>query len=295
MSRRPDWTHDGRDWPNREASRFVPAAGIVWHVQVMGEGPCVLLLHGTGAATHSWAGAARILARRFTVVAPDLPGHGFTDEPPEALLTLPGMARAIGDLVRALGLRPVLVAGHSAGAAVACRAALDERLDPRTIVSINGAIVPIRNGPGDLAWFSDLARFMVSLPVVPWVLSWQAADRGTVERVLRGTGSEISRESLEFYTRLFRRPGHVAAALGMMAAWDLHSLTRDLPRLRSQLLLVVGENDRTVPPADAGRVRALVPSARLVRLPGLGHLAHEERPELVADLVADAIAEPVSP
>jgi len=295
VSRRPDWTHDGRDWPNREASRFVPAAGIVWHVQVMGEGPCVLLLHGTGAATHSWAGAARILARRFTVVAPDLPGHGFTDEPPEALLTLPGMARAIGDLVRALGLRPVLVAGHSAGAAVACRAALDERLDPRTIVSINGAIVPIRNGPGDLAWFSDLARFMVSLPVVPWVLSWQAADRGTVERVLRGTGSEISRESLEFYTRLFRRPGHVAAALGMMAAWDLHSLTRDLPRLRSQLLLVVGENDRTVPPADAGRVRALVPSARLVRLPGLGHLAHEERPELVADLVADAIAEPVSP
>lgn len=295
MSRRPDWAHDGRDWPNREASRFVPAAGIVWHVQVMGEGPCVLLLHGTGAATHSWARVLPLLARRFTVVAPDLPGHGFTDEPPEPLLTLPGMARGVGDLTRALGLRPVLIAGHSAGAAIACRAALDDRLDPRAIVSINGAIVPIRNGPGDLAWFSDLARFMVSLPVVPWFLSWQAADRGTVERVLRGTGSEIGRESLEFYTRLFRRPGHVAAALGMMAAWDLHGLTRDLPRLRPDLVLVVGENDRTVPPGDADRVRALVPQSRIVRLPGLGHLAHEERPDLVADLITEAATETVSP
>ena len=64
MTRRPDWEHDGRDWPNRTASRFVSAAGIVWHVQVAGEGPALLLLHGTGAATHSWAGVLPLLARR---------------------------------------------------------------------------------------------------------------------------------------------------------------------------------------------------------------------------------------
>ena len=49
-----DWATDGADWPNREASRFVEAAGLRWHVQVMGAGPVLLLLHGTGASTHSW-------------------------------------------------------------------------------------------------------------------------------------------------------------------------------------------------------------------------------------------------
>lgn len=78
------WERDGADWPNRAASRFVTASGLTWHVQAMGapEAPVLLLLHGTGAATHSWAGLAPLLAARFRVIAPDLPGHGFTDPLP---------------------------------------------------------------------------------------------------------------------------------------------------------------------------------------------------------------------
>ncbi|TQF76215.1 alpha/beta fold hydrolase, partial [Elioraea sp. Yellowstone] len=181
----------------------------------------------------------------------------------------------------ALGHAPRLAVGHSAGAAVLARMTIDGAIAPEVLVALNGALVPIRNGPGELPWFSGLARLMATLPVVPWVLSWQAADRATVERLLRGTGSTIPPENVTFYTRLLRRPGHVAAALGMMAAWDLAALARDLPRLAVPLVLVVGTNDRTVPPEEAERVRALVPAARIVALPGLGHLAHEERPDLV--------------
>lgn len=293
MTRHPDWAHDGRDWPNRTASQFVPAGGIVWHVQVMGEGPAILLLHGTGAATHSWAGLLPLLARHFTVIAPDLPGHGFTEAPAEEGFTLPGMARRVAALLAALGQTPNVAVGHSAGAAVLARMTLDGILTPRTIIALNGALVPIRNGPGDLPWFSGLARFMVSLPVVPWFLSWQAADRATVERLLAGTGSTLPPANVDFYTRLLRRPGHVAAALNMMAAWDLAGLARDLPRLAVPLVLMVGTNDRTVPPADAERVRMLVPSARIVRLPELGHLAHEERPDLVAALIEETALAPV--
>ncbi|TJW92291.1 alpha/beta hydrolase, partial [Neisseria gonorrhoeae] len=50
MSDKPNWSVDGKDWPNRAASRFVDAAGLRWHVQMMGEGPVALLAHGTGAA-----------------------------------------------------------------------------------------------------------------------------------------------------------------------------------------------------------------------------------------------------
>ncbi len=67
-----DWNADGSDWPNREASRFVEAADLRWHVQVMGEGPVALLLHGTGSSSHSWRDVMPRLAKSFTVVAPDL-------------------------------------------------------------------------------------------------------------------------------------------------------------------------------------------------------------------------------
>lgn len=281
----PRWDREGRDWPNRAASRFVQAAGLRWHVQVAGEGPVLLLLHGTGAATHSWRGLLPLLAARFTVVAPDLPGHGFTAAAPSHLLSLPGMAQAVAGLLDALGLAPDLAAGHSAGAAILARMSLDGRIAPRALVGLNAALLPLQGMPGHL--FSPVAKLFARLPMVPWVFAWSAADRGVVERLLRDTGSALDPVGVELYARLVRRPGHVAAALGMMAHWDLAALARNLRRLPAPLVLVVGGNDRTIPPADAGRVAALVPGARVVTLPGLGHLAHEEQPGRVAALLAE--------
>ena len=97
-----DWSKDGANWPNRDASHFVEAADLSWHVQRMGKGPALLLIHGTGAASHSWRGVMTVLAERFTVVAPDLPGHGFTQAPPPHRLSLPGMAADLGALLRKL-------------------------------------------------------------------------------------------------------------------------------------------------------------------------------------------------
>ena len=108
---------DGADWPNRDASRFVEVGGLRWHVQLMGAGPTLLLVHGAGAATHSWRALMPLLARRFRVIAPDLPGHGFSDPLKARELSLPGMARALGALLRAMDVSPRVVVGHSAGAA----------------------------------------------------------------------------------------------------------------------------------------------------------------------------------
>jgi magnesium chelatase accessory protein len=198
-------------------------------------------------------------------------------------LTLPGMAAALGALVEALGVSPALVAGHSAGAAVLVRLALDGRIRPRAVVGLNAALLPI--GREHAAFFSGAARLLAGLPFVPRAFAWLASDRGVAERLLRDTGSRIEPRGVELYARLFRKPGHLRAALGMMAHWDLRPLLRDLPRLGPPLVLVVGAGDRSVPPADAQRVRALLPSTRVVTLPGLGHLAHEERPEAVAAIL----------
>ena len=271
------------DWPHRRHSRFVRASGLQWHVQVMGEGPTLLLLHGTGAATHSWRGLMPVLAGHFTVVAPDLPGHGFTDAPAKARLSLPGMARAVLDLLRALNVSPVLAAGHSAGAAILARLALDGHIAPRGLVSLNGAFLPFGGPAGQV--LSPLARVLVGLPGLPRLFAWQASSPRSVDRLLDSTGSRIGPDGAAQYARLVANPRHVAAALGMMAHWDLQPLLEDLPRLQPPLLLIAGARDRSVPPEQAERVRALVPGSRLVLMPGLGHLSHEEQPAETAALV----------
>ncbi|KAA5612893.1 alpha/beta fold hydrolase BchO [Rhodovastum atsumiense] len=284
MADRPVWERDGRDWPNREASRFVRAGGLRWHVQELGQGPLLLLLHGTGAATHSWRGLAPLLARQFRVIAPDLPGHGFTEAPAPQRLSLPGMAGLVTELLHTLGAGPVVAAGHSAGAAILARMALDGHLPARLLVSLNGALLPLRGIPGHV--FSPIARLLTATSLAPRLFAWRAAnDRKVVEQLLRATGSNLEPVQVDFYRRLIRSPGHAAAGLAMMANWDLRPLERDLPRLAVPLVLVAAHNDRTIPASDAQRVQALLSSARVVPIPRLGHLAHEEDPEQIAALI----------
>jgi magnesium chelatase accessory protein len=280
-----DWEREGRGWPNRAASRFVEAGGLLWHVQVGGSGPVVLLVHGTGAATHSWRALVPLLTSRFTVVAPDLPGHGFTAMPPATRgVSLPGMAAGLRALLDALDLQPEVAVGHSAGAAILARMCLDGAIAPRVLISLNGALMPLLGVPGRI--FSPLARLFSNSTFMPRLFAFHAGvDANVVPRLIRNTGSRLDAEGERLYRLVARSPRHVGAAFAMMANWDLRPLVRDLPKLTVPLVLAVGTDDRTIRPSDAARVRAVLAQARIVRLPGLGHLAHEERPETIAALI----------
>ena len=277
------WSRDGGDWPNREASIFVDAAGFQWHLQKMGTGPSLLLVHGTGAATHSWRGLMPTLARDFTVIAPDLPGHGFTQSPPAHRLSLPGMASDLSQLLRALDMKPEIVVGHSAGAAILARMCLDRKIAPRLLVSLNGAFMPYGGIANHL--LSPLAKLLVMNPLVPRMFAWQASNAGAVERLIQNTGSTIDARGIALYGKLVRSSAHVAAALRMMANWRLEPLLHDLPRLATKLLLVVADNDRSISPDVGRQVREIYPQAIIERVSGLGHLAHEEQPQLIANLI----------
>jgi magnesium chelatase accessory protein len=279
----PAWEREGRDWPLREHSVFVDAAGLRWHLQRLGSGPVLLLVHGTGSATHTWRDLAPLLAKRFTVIAPDLPGHGFTRGAGPGQLSLPGMAHALARLLETLGVSPEIAVGHSAGAAVVLRMCLDGALSPRLAVSLNGALLPFGGVPGRV--FSPLARLMAANPLAAQLVAWHGRDAAAVARLLRATGSRLDARAVELYRRLVSHPGHVAGTLGMMARWDLHALGRDLARLATPLVLVTADNDRTVSPREATQVVRRLPAATHMSLAGLGHLAHEERPEMVAALI----------
>jgi magnesium chelatase accessory protein len=194
------------------------------------------------------------------------------------------MAQDLASLCRSLAIRPDVAIGHSAGAAILARMSVDRLIEPKLIVSLNGAFLPF----GGMAsrFLSPLAKAMTFNPLVPYMFAWRGRDPAAVHRLIEGTGSTIDAAGERYYGRLVGNPGHVAAALQMMANWDLHLLVCDLPKLEPNLLLIAAANDRAISPDVARRVHELAPHAALELMSGLGHLAHEEAPARVAEMIA---------
>lgn len=273
--RYPEWSTDGKDWPNRDASNFVRAGGYHWHVQMMGEGPVCLLIHGTGAATHSWRDLMPLLATQYRVIAMDLPGHGFTKGTGQRP-TLEGMATAVGSVLDALQQTPHLIVGHSAGVAIGAQLLLDRAWD-MPLIGFTPALMPF---PGLAAKiFPSLAKILFTNPFVAIIFSRMAQSPGQTAKFLaRATGSNIDAAGAKYYTRLFSKSGHCDGAIRMMANWQLESLGKRLGNLAAPVLLVSAAKDAAIPKSAVTQAAALIPGCKMQEMAALGHLAHEENP-----------------
>ncbi len=271
-----NWEESRASWPNARHSRFPTAAGRRWHVQDAGQGPVMLLLHGAGASTHSWRDVLPDLAQDFRVVAPDLPGQGFTGLGAPGRCGLSQMSMDIATLLAEQDLSPDVIVGHSAGAAIGLRLALDLPGPPPAVICINAALENFR-GPAR-SIFPALAQILSLTPFPAYALSRAARAPALVRMAISSTGSALDETGLELYRRLLMDSGHVDATLCMMANWKLETLLQDLPRLRAPTLFMVGSNDRAVPPDTSLGASRRIPGARVASCPGLGHLLHEEAP-----------------
>ncbi|KAA5804049.1 alpha/beta fold hydrolase [Alkalicaulis satelles] len=270
-------------WPFAEASQIVPAGGVNWHVQRFGAGPALLLIHGAGASTHSFRELAARLKDKFEIVMIDLPGLGFSSS-----LRAPdvaAVARALGALLREIGAAPAVIAGHSAGVAVALRLVLDGHAAPRAIVGFAPALKPYGGRADGIA--SKTARLALLNPLAARLLSAQASQT-RVARLIERTGSRLSPEGLALYQQLLRQPGHIAGTLRLMAHWKLRPLQAELHNIALPVTFAAGEADSATPARAIEATARLIPDCRLISLPGLGHLAHEEDPARAADIILEA-------
>ncbi|MEM9194178.1 MAG: alpha/beta fold hydrolase BchO, partial [Myxococcota bacterium] len=267
----------GPDWPPREHTHELTLDGFRLRAVILGEGPPLLAIHGTGASSHSFAGVGQLLKQQFTVIAPELPGHAGTSTPASFVPSLRETSRILSRLLRELELRPTVAVGHSAGAAVVMQMALDRTIHPDLIVGIGAALVPFRG----------ISRRI--LPTAASLLAnagptrWLATKAGTrrVREVLRSTGTEPSAAVVRRYQKLASQPEHLRAVLAMMAAWELEPLFHRLGQVRSRCVLLAGEHDQAVPFRDQERAVRRLLDAKTVVIPNGGHLFHEEQPELV--------------
>lgn len=270
-------------WPHREFSQFVNVEGIRFHVQIMGQeaAETVLLVHGTGAATHSWRDIMPELATQFRVIALDLPGHGFTEGARAADLSLEGMAMAVGSLLKQLNICPTLVIGHSAGVAILFEMHLRGFLPGSKIVGLNAALAPIEGN----TLLSPLAKLLFLNPMTSRIVSLQARFSGTSKALIKATGSPIDDTGIACYDALLQQPSHIQGAIGMMARWDLVPLQRRLPSIDTPVLLIAAVDDPMVPSAVSRKAVHLIPNARLDVVRKGGHLLHELGPKRVVEII----------
>lgn len=282
------WAQWRANWPLSEHSQWVQTPNQRWHVQRLGQGPLAVLLHGTGATTHTWRESAPLLARDHDVLCVDLPGHGFSSGLQGRAPTPANVSWELNALLHTLGLTPSVLVGHSAGALVAAHWWLSHGIQtqgaaPPSLVVINPAWQAL---PGPSQWLFPLGAWLIDKnPLSGWMLAQRARQPQVVERLLAQTGSHLTPQAVDIYRRMLSEPRHVRGVLQLMCAWDLHCVEDRLAQLTLPVQLHVGMRDATVPPHLAREAAAQMPKANLVTWPELGHLLHEERPEDFVDSV----------
>lgn len=273
------------DWPYRSHIRRVNSPPHDWCVLDIGTGPVILLLHGAGGSGHSFRALIPYLAHRFRVIVPDLPGQGFTRTGARGRFGLDAMAQDLTRLCAAQGWQPAVVLGHSAGAAIALAMAETLPQKPQAVVGINAALGSFEGAAGVL--FPLMARVLALLPLIPTVVSKLWGTPSRVDTLLASTGSRIDAAGRAQYLTLVRDPRHIEGTLGMMAQWQLDGLLARLPAQTVPVLLIASAGDRAVPPRVSERAGAGMKAAKVVVMPKLGHLAHEEAAEDVARMMLD--------
>jgi pimeloyl-ACP methyl ester carboxylesterase len=257
-----------------------------------GSGPVVVLVHGITSTSATWAKVLPYLAERYTVIAPDLLGHGESAKP-RGDYSLGAYASGIRDLLLALGHDRATFVGHSLGGGIAMQLAYQfpEHCE-RLVLVASGGLGPEIN---------PLLR-AASLPGAELVLPVLADER------LLGTGRTVgrmlARVGLRVHTDLGEvLRGHASLSDGETRAAFLHTL-RTIVDARGQrvdasdrlylaqaipFLVVWGERDPIIPVAHAHKAHELVPGSRLEIFPEAGHFPHLDDPLRFDRLLDDFI------
>jgi pimeloyl-ACP methyl ester carboxylesterase len=278
--------------PGLEAIHEIVLHGHRVFYRGAGNGPVVVLVHGITSTSATWANVLPYLAERFTVIAPDLMGHGESAKP-RGDYSLGAYASGIRDLLVALGHERASFVGHSLGGGVAMQLAYQfpEHCERLVLVSSGGlgrAITPLLRA----------ASLPGSELVLPLLVNDQLLGTGrTIGRLLGRVGLRVHTDLGEVLR------GHASLADGEARAAFLHTL-RAIVDFRGQrvdasdrlylaqaipFMLVWGKRDPIIPVEHARAAHALVPGSRLELFPDAGHFPHLDDPLRFVGVLTDFI------
>jgi pimeloyl-ACP methyl ester carboxylesterase len=259
----------------RSPADLVDIAGVRLHLRDEGpkDAPVVVLLHGIGSSLHTFDGWAEGLAGRFRVIRFDLPGSGLSGPDPSGIYTDDRSVMLLLALMDQLGVDRATLAGNSIGGRLAWRfaAAHPDRVKRLVLISPDGYASPgfDYGKPPQVPVVMEAMRF--ALP--KWALRPSIA-------AAYADPAKLSDAVMERYHALLLAPGNRAAMLARMRQTVLVEPGPFLRQIRVPVLLLWGEADAMIPLSNAQDYLAELPDARLVTLPGLGHVPQEEAPAI---------------
>lgn len=264
-------------------SRFAQLSDVRIHFKLYSDGPRnMLLLHGLGASTYSWrqmVGPLAALGAR--VVAFDRPAFGLSSRPvdgewrganPYALESQVEQTIALMDR---LGMAQAVLVGHSAGARVACSAALRHRERVQALVLESPAIYEEGGYP---AWILPLLRLPQLRRIGPLLVRSIARREAALVRRAWHDPSLVTPAILEGYAVPLRVENWDRALWELTLADAPHDLASQLAHIAVPTLVIGGDDDHIVPTASSVRLAGAVPGAELAIVPDCGHIPHEEKP-----------------
>lgn len=225
--------------------------------------PTFVFIHGSGDNAHVWDAVIAALPQ-YTALALDLPGHGaLIDRPGPATMSIEDYTGVVRAELTRRGLEHICLVGHSLGSAIALRMAVDyPALVSRLVVIGAGA----------------------RLRVLPELLTQTQTDPAAKARLIEWAFAPAHQQQARAFAGQLAptAPGILHRDLAACNAFDMMS---ELGHIAQPTLVITGEEDRLTPPKYAHYLAEHLDNARLVLLPNVGHYAHIEAPEAIADAI----------
>ena len=250
-------------------SRFLDIQGQEVHYRDEGQGPPLVLLHGTGSSLHTWDAWTDALRGKFRVIRMDLPGFGLTGPSPDGDYRIAAYVAFLDAFRKRLGLETFALAGNSLGGQIAWSYAVAHPAQVEALVLVDPAGYPIER---------PVLLFRIArVPGLSWLMTKLDPGRLTAKTLhdAYGDQSKVTPALVERYRDLALREGNREAFVAR-ASTRGQDLSADIPKVRAPTLILWGALDRLVPLAHAERFRRAIPGAKLAVYPGVGHVPMEE-------------------
>lgn len=250
------------------------------------DAPVVLLLHGFGASLQAWDDWAPALEKNLRVLRIDIPGFGLSGPAVNHDYSdAADVARVIA-LLDQLGVQQVIMAGHSMGGRIAWNLAAThpERVSQLVLLAPDG--FPDPNAKSDKTYEVPTLLGLMQYSLPQWALRMGGVAPAFADN------SQLTPPMMQRYHDMMLAPGVRTALLERMRQTRNSDPVARLQSITVPTLLIWGEKDAFIPVGNAQDYLKAMPQAKLVTLPGVGHVLHEEAPQASVQVVLDFLSEP---
>ena len=285
-----EWEQHRKVVFHADYSCFVEVDGVRLHYQEAGDpaAPPMILIHGFAASNLVWSKVfLEFAAAGYRVIAPDLPGYGYSAKPRHLDYTIAGQAEMVVGFLKQLEIDRSVFLGSSYGAAIAATIALDHPTLVEKLIMV-GAVN--NNKPTRYLLMRLFGSPIIGDILSPLLVGSRRLLRLRMKRVYDRHAWVLDERRVDARHLPLRTRGAHRAIIRTVRRWDAERVSREAHLLTQPTLLLWGDTDREVPLADGERLHEAIPGSRLIVFRECGHLPHEEYPEAFVKLVLEFCA-----